>query len=289
MKVLYIGVFDNNHKSTNTSQLLSLKRAGAQVVGYNYKDKAKKLGFAGRDADLVNLVRDRDFDLVLYSKCNLLSYDVFENIKQQTTTAMWFMDPLQTYDMEMKERTKLVDYFYCDKNNVLCEALKINPNSHRVCEGYDENVDRPIENVNKSYDVSFIGGLYGHRITQISSMRHPVKIITNAYGKEHAHSVAKSRINLNLCTTRGASDRVYKVMAAGGFLITDDWDGREDDFVDGKDLVVFENIEDLDQKIDYYLSNPVISDKIARSGQRTVQKFTRLNWAQEILSLTVAH
>ena len=285
MKILYIGVFDSNRKSTNTSQLLSLKRAGAQVVGYNYKAKAEKLGYPGRDAELVNLVRDRDFDLVLYSKCNLLSYDVFENIKQQTTTAMWFMDPLQTYDTEMKEKTKLVDYFYCDKINVLREAIKINPNSHRVCEGYDEDVDRPVENVNKSYDVSFIGGLYGDRITQISSMRHPVRIITNAYAKEHAHSVAKSRINLNLCTTRGASDRVYKVMAAGGLLITDDWAGRQEDFIDEKDLVIFEGTEDLDQKIDYYLSNPTISGKIASNGCEAVQKFTRLHWAQQIMNL----
>jgi hypothetical protein len=289
MKILYIGVFDKNFKSTNTSQLLSLQRAGAQVAGYNYKDKAATLGFIERDRDLVNLVRERSFDLVLYSKCNLLSYDVFENIKQQTKTALWFMDPLQTYDNEMREKTKLVDYFYCDKNNVLREALKINPNSHRICEGYNENVDRPIEGIEKEYDVSFIGAIYGDRMKYISSIKPPVKIITNAYGKEHAVSVAKSRINLNLCTTRGASDRVYKVLAAGGFLITDDWDGREEDFVDGKDLVVFKNIEDLNQKINYYLTNPEVIDKIAQKGKEVVQKFTRLNWAKEIMRLTLSN
>ena len=286
MKILYIGVFDSNRKSTNTSQLLSLKRAGAQVSGYNYKDKAEKLGFVERDRDLVNLVRSRDFDLVLYSKCNLLSYDVFENIKQQTTTAMWFMDPLQTYDAEMREKTKLVDHFYCDKMNVLREALKVNPQSHRVCEGYDEDVDRPVEDVNKVYDVSFIGGIYGDRMTYISSMNRPVKIITNAYAKEHAVSVARSKINLNLCTSRGASDRVYKIMAAGGFLITDDWDGRKEDFVDGEDLVIFNDIEDLNKKIEYYLSNSAAADKIASTGHKKVQRFTRLNWAQDIIRLT---
>ena len=286
MKVLYIGVFDQNRKSTNTSQLLSLKRAGAQVVGYNYKDKAQELGFVGRDQHLVQLVRDRDFDLVLYSKCNLLSFDVFENIKQQTKTCMWFMDPLQTYDADMREKTKLVDYFCCDKQNVLEAAREINPNSHRVCEGYDEDVDRPVDDVEKRYDVSFIGGLYGERVAKVQAIRRPVKIITNAYAQQHARSVAESRINLNFCTTRGASDRVYKVMAAGGFLLTDDWDGREEHFVDGRDLVIFNDAADLNQKIEYYLNNPDIVDKIRTNGRTAVKPFTRLEWAQQIINLT---
>ena len=40
MKILFVGVFDNNRRSTNTSQLLSFKRLGHEVVGYNYRQRA---------------------------------------------------------------------------------------------------------------------------------------------------------------------------------------------------------------------------------------------------------
>ena len=39
---------------------------------------------------------------------------------------VWFMDPLKTYDEEMRKKTSLVDYFCCDNENVLEEALKTN-------------------------------------------------------------------------------------------------------------------------------------------------------------------
>ena len=47
---------------------------------------------------------------------------------------------------------------------------------------------------------------------------------------------------------------MYKILAAGGFLLTDDWYGRElTGLVDGEDLVIYNNISDLQEKIIYYL------------------------------------
>ena len=79
---------------------------------------------------------------------------------------------------------------------------------------------------------------------------------------------------------------MYKIMAAGGFLLTDDWDGREEHFVDGQDLVIFNDPADLNQKIDYYLNNPDIIDKISINGHTAVKPFTRLEWAKQIINLT---
>ena len=87
-----------------------------------------------------------------------------------------------------------------------------------------------------------------------------------------------------MCTSDGASDRVYKIMAAKGFLITDDWPGREDIFIDGEHCVIFKDAEDLNQKINYYLKNPEEAKKIAEKGYKEVQKFNRLSWAKQIVS-----
>ena len=285
MKILFVGVFDSNKKSTNTSQLLSFKKLGHSVVGYNYREKTILLGNEGRDQHLIKVIEDRSFDLIVFSKCNGVSFEVFSRATKKSRTCLWFMDPLVTYDEEMRHKTKLVNYFCCDKENVLEEAVKINPNSFHVCEGFDETVDFPRHH-DKVYDVSFIGNIYGDREKLINNIDHQVKVISNAYGQEHSHQVSKTKINLNFCTSDGASDRVYKIMAAGGFLLSNDWKNRKNYLTNEKDCVIFKSMEDLNEKISYYLNNEKERNMIAKSGMLAVQKFNRLNWAKKIVELS---
>jgi len=285
VKILFIGVFDNSRKSTNTSQLLAFKKLGFDVVGYNYKDKAFKIGAEERDEHLCDLVEKRNFDLVVFSKCNFLPRSVFTKINELSKTCLWFMDPLVTYDQIMKERTRLVDYICCDKENVIEEALKINKNSFHVCEGFDQDVDKP-HNIEKEYDVSFIGNIYGDRANLLEKIKYPVNVINNAYASQHAIEVSKSRINLNFCTTDGASDRVYKILAAGGFLLSDDWKNRKKYLIDEKECVIFKDIDDLNKKIDFYLKNPGMREQISKQGMQSIQQFNRINWAKRITELS---
>ena len=284
MKILFIGVFDREGKSTNLSQLMAFKKIGYEIAGYNYRQKAALIGNENRDKDLISVVKDRDFDLVVYSKCNVVSLTTFKEINKLAKTCLWFMDPLVTYDQEMRDKTALVDYFCCDKENVLKEASRINKNSFHVCEGFDHIVDKP-HNLDKCYDTSFIGNAYGNRANILGKLNKPVKVISNAFGNKHSIEVSKSKINLNFCTANGASDRVYKILAAKGFLLTDDWIGRSQDFIDGEHCVIFNDIEDLNKKIDYYLNNPEEAESIASAGYKMVQKFNRLNWAKQIVEL----
>lgn len=285
MKILFVGVFDSSKRSTNTSQLLCLNRLGHQVVGYNYRQRAVLTGRNNRDADLWKNIKTKNFDLVIFSKCNTVSDAVFRKAKEVTKTCLWFMDPLVSYDAEMKRKTKLVSYFCCDKKNVLEEALKINKNSFYVCEGYDGDVDKPFE-LPKEYDVSFIGNVYGDRKKMLSGVNHDIKVINNVFGVDHAKTVSKSRINLNFCTDNGASDRVYKIMAAGGFLLSNDWEGRKDSFTNGRDLVIFKDVDDLNNKIEFYLKNPELANMISRYGHETVKAYSRISWASKIVELS---
>jgi spore maturation protein CgeB len=285
MNLLFVGVFDTDKKSSNTSQLLAFKKLGHNVTGYNYRNKAMLLGDAQRDRHLIDTIEKRSFDLIVFSKCNVVDYEVFKRATQRTKTCLWFMDPLVTYDEEMRQKTKLVDYFCCDKENVLEQAIKINPNSFHVCEGFDETVDIPRDQ-KKVYEVSFIGNIYGDRKKIIDNIEHNVKIIEGAYGTQHSQEVSKTKINLNFCTSEGASDRVYKVMAAGGFLLSNDWKNRKNYLTDGKECVIFHDMQDLNDKIDYYLKNEEERNAIAQLGYNAVQRFNRLNWAKRIIELS---
>ena len=285
MKILFVGVFDTNRKSTNTSQLLAFKRLGHDVTGYNYRQRAMMIGAENRDLHLWETISNSNFDLVVFSKCNGISNEVFKRAKSVTKTCLWFMDPLISYDEEMMSKTSLVSYFCCDKINVLHKALELNKNSFHVCEGYDEQVDKP-HDIKKQHDVSFIGNLYGDRGELISKINNDVTIFTSAYGSDHAKAVSSSRINLNFCTDAGASDRVYKIMAAGGFLLSNDWEGRKDHFTNGRDCVIFKDHNDLNEKISYYLKNPEMVKMISDYGHQSVKVFSRTSWASKIVELS---
>ena len=194
-------------------------------------------------------------------------------------------DPLVTYSHEeFYQKTKIADFFICDKHNVLLKAKKINPNSYLVTDGFDRLLEKP-KPVDKIFDVSFIGNLYGDREKTIKSLSHDVEIISDAFGENHSMRVSQSKINLNFCTTEGQSDRVFKVLAAGGFLLTDDWPDRESFFKDSEDLVVYRDNEHLNQLIEFYLKNPKMREKIAFQGHKTVQKYNRKNWVKRTLDI----
>lgn len=282
MKVLFVGVFDNSYLSTNTSQLLCINDIVDKVVGYNYRQKAIEIGPHNRDKHLIQTIVGGGFDLVLFSKCNQVDYSVFRAASSVATTCLWFMDPLITYDEEMRVKTSLVDYFCCDKKDVLSVAAGINKNSFYVCEGFDSRNDIP-HDVPKKHEVTFLGNVYGDRAGLLNQINRAVNIRNDAYGKEHALEVSRSFININICTDGAASDRVYKTLAAKGFLISNDWQGRAEMFEDGEDLVIFHNAQDLNEKINFYLANQSLANKIAESGYNKVQNYTRQSWASEII------
>lgn len=67
-----------------------------------------------------------------------------------------------------------------------------------------------------------------------------------------------SRINLNVSRSfveYGPPMRVFDVLSCGGFLVTNDKQDLHRLFVDGEDLVVFRDTQDLLDICDYYLEH----------------------------------
>lgn len=82
-----------------------------------------------------------------------------------------------------------------------------------------------------------------------------------------------SRINLNM-TMRpietGLSQRIWDVLACGGFLLTNYQAEIPDYFEIGKDLETYESMEELEEKVRYYLSHEDERMEIAISGYEKV-------------------
>lgn len=107
--------------------------------------------------------------------------------------------------------------------------------------------------------------------------------LTGVHVKGPAHSRLQmpqifkcSKINLNITAKTiktGLSQRIFDILGAGGFLITNYQTEIPYYFEIGEDLVVYENIEDLVSKCHYYLEHEEERKRIARNGYEKVKQY----------------
>lgn len=95
------------------------------------------------------------------------------------------------------------------------------------------------------------------------------------YFSEAPFVFAHSKININMTAPNietGIPLRVFDILGAGGFLITDWREDLKDCFTIGKDLEIYDGLDDLLEKTDYYLKHDEKRIAIARHGFDTVRK-----------------
>lgn len=88
------------------------------------------------------------------------------------------------------------------------------------------------------------------------------------------------------------SDRVYETIGRGGFLIHPFIEGLDDEFKDGETIVFYEygNLEDLKQKIDYYLQHDEEREQIRINGHEFVKRnCTYTQRLTELLKIVTAN
>lgn len=100
-----------------------------------------------------------------------------------------------------------------------------------------------------------------------------------------------SRINLNITSKSihtGLPLRIFDVLGAGGFLLTNYQEELPNYFEIGIDLDIYESIDDLQDKISYYLEHPELRQEIAKNGQEKVrQNFQYTTALSQILSISL--
>ncbi len=101
-----------------------------------------------------------------------------------------------------------------------------------------------------------------------------VKVLPGAkYDYEVSNIYRGNKINLNItlhCIEKGVSQRIFDVMAAGGFMMSNYQEELEELFVPGEEIVLYHNMQELEELVDYYLAHDEEREKIARKGQDKV-------------------
>jgi hypothetical protein len=286
MKMIFVGVFVPH--STNVSQVNALRRQGVEVIEYSYRAELSKYkSIEERDNALISLIQIEKPDAVLFSKCSRMGFGVIEEARKWATCIYWFMDWDRGFRRALLRMASGCHYAFISRRGSLEKLKKYaykkgsNTSIHLLCEGFDADVDYP-QDVPKIRDVCFIGRPRKERGVYTKALNIPV--IRNCFRDDHSRTVSETRVNINFSEGDGCSDRVYKILAAGGFLLTQPWVDLEDHFTPGIHLDVFGTQEELSEKINYYLNNADKRKEIAINGLKCVQKFSRDSWASKIIN-----
>ena len=288
MNILFVDAFDETGKEYGNFRAQGFINSGHNVIGFDDKKIAKQLGTTQRDALFLNTIKEQKIDLALFVKClegcGGVSVALMEKTKNECQTGYIFIEPMISITEEICQKVSISDFAIVEKKNTYENLKKYNKNTFHLYEGCDHRLEKK-QDVPKQFDVSFLGSVYGNRAEILQSVKPQPTVIQSAFGAMHSQVVSASKINLNLCTAEGASNRVSKILWAKGFVLTDDWIGRDEHFTDEKHLVLFNGIDDLNEKIMHYLNHEDERLQIATAGyERIVELNMNLdNFAKQIV------
>lgn len=176
--------------------------------------------------------------------------------------------------------------------------------------GYDRDIFYPKGSELKLQPIVFLGNNYKDRFP-LSKERHKMCVrMKEEFGKDFGiygnswGEMATANFNdfslLEAALYRGCkiainyshfnydryfSDRLLRIMGTGTFCLSHNYKGIEKDFTN-KELVCFDNLDDLVKKAKYYLKNEKIRNKIGDMGEKKVREvFTYESMAENIIKL----
>ena len=151
-----------------------------------------------------------------------------------------------------------------------------------------------------NYAVSFVGAAHGDRKATVAALRKAgIEVACFGHGwpagpvssNDIPDIMRRSFISLNFSNSRSENQikaRVFEVPGAGGFLLTEQARGLERYYRPGTEIAVFQDRDDLVEKVRYFLSHPDERDAIALSGHaRTRREHTYEQRMKELVAFAL--
>jgi len=297
---------------------------GLDVMGFDCSDFFDLKLREQNNARLIRIVKETSPDVLFYiSFKDIISSDTLQYIKNntKTTTINWFNDDQWNYDRFSKTwcwnfdyctttyKAAIPKYHAMGYKNIILTQWGASP-------GTFPKLDTPFK-----YDVSFVGQDYGDREEILDKIQaNRIKVARFGYGWKlsrfkkkwnkrfkrfpiiqfnsgrvsHEEMVTifnQSKINLNFSASSVGNmpdqikARNFEVPCCGGFLLTGNAPHLEDFYEVGKEVVCYNSMEDMTDKIRYYLAHEDERNKIAAAGyERTIKDHTYEKRFRDIFS-----
>jgi spore maturation protein CgeB len=212
----------------------------------------------------------------------------------------WCSDDSWRYEQHSSLIAKSFDYQITTYKSAHNNNIKNKINSILSHWGCDENFFiKPNKKSSYLYDVCFIGNSYLGRkkiIQELKDLGISVECFGKGWGKiiddkQLPLVMNNSKININFSKSRGnqlqTKARIFEIIGAGGFCISEKSNEIKDFFRENREIVIFNNLAELRDKIKYYLKNEIKRKSICNKGYlRCFKNYSYKKIIQNILKLT---
>jgi spore maturation protein CgeB len=288
---------------------LTLQRMGHTVELFDYMDELNSLGSDAMHRKLLDRVHENQPDVAIFSLYTDQLKQVFiDQLRQYTRTFCFFHDDTWRVDYA-RSWARHYDFFSSpDVHGPLKYRQLGLDNCIYFPFGCNEQIFRKLD-VPKKYDVSFVGTWHPYREWIVSRIRKAgIKVAVAGYrwaaGEVNQDQMVnyfnQSKINLNLSNSASwdmrylASSpvaivnrlhskknveqmkaRIFEVNGCGGFQLSYYVEGIANCYVPDRELVIYTDVDDLIEKIRFYLKQDALRESIAEAGyNRTMQEHT---------------
>jgi len=313
MKIAFIGKFKKIYDEEGKA--LSLEKLGHEVIRFD--ENLFNQGFqAGWNNNTDSLISYKP-DVLIYTKLRVPgALQLVKKAKENNILAVsWFPDMCNVGRWEntafnINWDTK--DISQCPLANsdlvLLPDGLNqkdwrsLGINQHCVRQGiYHEAcfIGDKIENFDK--DIIFIGtvnnGFYKHRIPLVNFLAEKYKDKFLHIGGQNPYEVRDKQLNDVIKSSKIVvgdsvsvpyywSNRIYETVGRGGFFLHPDVKGIDKEYEVGYHFDIYKNLEELGSKIDSYLKDSKLRNKISKEGMKhTLKNHTLLNRSNQVVNI----
>lgn len=246
-----------------------------------------------------------DVDMIFMSRTPILIELVKEvkKLKNRPILTFWNVDAERTINRwtDLFPMMKECDIWFTKASGNIPKFKEAGlGNVHWLLEGIDPKVHQTPSMEGKErwlYDVSFLGALdswhddacdRGKVIAKLM-MSEEFDINTEPAFREEASDVYyRTKINIGSNhfpeVGHAISARDFRIMGAGGFLLTNYVKGYEDFFTDGVELAFYETPEECKEKVLYYLDKPMIRfAMLTKAWEKTHRLHTFADRMKEVI------
>lgn len=295
--------------------LPALRNLGHELVFFESFNKRAYSGFPELNQKLLETVRDEQPDVIF---CVLLGYEIWLETLQliragtRALIVNWSTDDSWKYEQFSRFVAPYFDFYVTTYPDAVAKSARLGWGNFLLTQWAANSAKfrEPLPAAQCRYAVSFIGTRYGNRPQWIAALQEQgINVACFGHGWENGPVSAaeipeimrNSVVSLNFGDSgvvmqglvpgksRQIKARVFEVPGAGGFLMTEGAERLDAFYAIGDEIVVFEGVADLVDKIKHHLAHPEVRDRVAMAGYlRTLREHGYEKRFERILDAVMA-